>query len=88
MPITHSAAKKLHQDEKRRLVNRRTLAEVKTAVRNARLKPTAQTLTKAYSVLDVAAKKHVIHHNRAARLKSRLSHNQPKTQKSKRKTAT
>lgn len=73
MPITHGAHKKLRQDVKRRAVNRRVLETVKNAVRQARLKPTPKTLTAAYSTLDAAAKKHVIHPNRASRLKSRLS---------------
>lgn len=39
----------------------------------SRKKPTKKNLGSVFSELDRAAKKHVIHKNKAARLKSRLS---------------
>lgn len=38
-----------------------------------RQKPSAKSLTEAFQKLDRAAKSHVIHKNKAARLKARLS---------------
>lgn len=73
MPITHGAHKKLRQDEKRRSVNRLVLESVKDAVRTARTSPTPKNVSAAFSALDEAAKKNVLHENRASRLKSRLS---------------
>ena len=73
MPITHSASKKLKQDKKRRAQNLKGLASFKAALRTARLTPTPKNLSQAFSQLDQAAKKHLIHKNKAARLKSKLS---------------
>lgn len=73
MPITKSAQKKLRQDHTRTDLNKRTIKFLKQAVRTARLDPSATHLQAAYQALDRAAKKSVIHKNKAARLKSRLS---------------
>ena len=42
-------------------------------IKEARKSATPKTLTDAFSVLDKAVKSHLIHKNKAARLKSRLS---------------
>lgn len=73
MPIIHSAKKKLKQDVTRTKLNRVTITAMKKAVKEARLKPTPKNLQAAQSLLDTAVKKKVIHKNKAARLKSRLS---------------
>lgn len=73
MPIIASAKKKLRQDKKRTIRNKRVLALVKKTVKEARLHPSVKSVTRAYSTLDVASKKHVIHANKAARLKSSLA---------------
>ena len=49
---------------------RRTLRQL---IKKTRTTPTAKTLSAVFGALDKAAKHHVIHKNRAARLKSRLS---------------
>jgi small subunit ribosomal protein S20 len=81
MPNTKSAAKRMRQEQKRRLVNRRTKSIVKTAITKARQaiatpvadeEATAAAIRSAVSELDKAAKKGVIHKNNAARRKSRL----------------
>jgi len=46
---------------------------MKESVSAARKKPTPTNLKKAFSALDRAAKKKIIHKGKAARLKSRLS---------------
>ena len=46
---------------------------MKQAVKVAAKNPTAKNLSAAYRMVDRAAKKGVVHKNRAARLKSRLA---------------
>lgn len=72
MPVTKSAEKALRRDRRRKVVNLRIKRKIKAALKSARLQPTRKNLSAAYSALDRAAKKHVIHKNKAARLKSRL----------------
>ena len=73
MPIIQSAKKKMRQDKRRTKRNKPVRTQVKTAVKDARVKPSKRTLQEAFSALDIAAKKHILHKNKAARLKSRLS---------------
>ena len=73
MPIIASAKKKLKQDSRRTKINRSVITAMKKAVKTARLSPTPKNVQAAYSTLDTAAKKRVIHKNKANRLKSRLS---------------
>lgn len=73
MPIIASAKKKLRQDGVRTQRNKLVLRDLKAAVKKARTSPTAKTLQTASSALDTAAKKLVIHKNKAARLKSALA---------------
>jgi len=73
MPVTKSARKKVRKDKKRTALNRNKKLALKETVKAARKKPTLETLRKAYSYLDKAAKTHLIHKNKASRLKSRLA---------------
>ena len=73
MPIIKSAIKKMHEDRVRAQVNEKTRAAYKKAIKAARVKPGVTTLKTAFSAIDTAAKKRVIHKNKAARLKSHLS---------------
>lgn len=73
MPILKSALKKLRQDKKRTLINKPYRVKMREAVKQMRLKKTKKALESAFAALDKAAKRKVIHKNRAARLKSRLS---------------
>ncbi len=73
MPITKGALKKLRHDVKRtqqRVVVRR---QVRDAVKKMRQSPTKKTLALVFHALDSAATKKIIHPNKAARLKSRLT---------------
>lgn len=73
MPIIKQAGKKLRHDRKRALQTagvRRTLRQL---IKKTRTSPTAKNLSAVFGALDKAAKHHVIHKNRAARLKSRLT---------------
>ncbi|KKT46627.1 MAG: 30S ribosomal protein S20 [Candidatus Beckwithbacteria bacterium GW2011_GWC2_47_9] len=73
MPILKSAIKKLKADRRREQENSRYKQAYKSAVKQARAKTTKAALTKAFRALDRAAKKKIIHKNKASRLKSRLS---------------
>lgn len=73
MPIIKSAIKKMHQDIRRTRENKHITDSMKEAIRTYRKSPSAKNLQTAYSALDRAVKKRVIHKNRAARLKSRLA---------------
>lgn len=73
MPVTKQAIKKVRQDARKTIFNLRRKKAFKAAILAFRKKPTAAGLKKVYSALDRAAKTNVIHKNKAARLKSRLS---------------
>lgn len=78
MPIIKSAKKKLRQDTKKTKTNLKYEASYKKALDLIRKnKNNKEKLAKlkieAYSAVDKAAKKKVIHKNKAARLKSRIS---------------
>lgn len=77
MPNNPSAAKRMRQEQKRRLHNRMVKSVVKTNVTKARQAIASgvdaeAAVRAAASELDRAAKKGVIHRNNAARRKSRL----------------
>ncbi len=72
MPITSSALKALRRDERRTEVNKKIRSQYKQALKIARERKTADSVASAYTAIDRAAKKHVVHANTAARLKSRL----------------
>ena len=80
MPLTSSAKKALKVEKRRKIENDLTRSKVKSALKGARIaireekkdKEVSELIAKAYSELDTAAKKHVIHKNKASRLKSRL----------------
>ncbi len=73
MPVTKQAIKKVRQDKRKAVVNLKLKTAYKKAVGEFRKSQTAANLTKAFKALDRAAKVNVIHNNKAARLKSRLS---------------
>lgn len=73
MPITKQAAKKLRRDNTTSIRNSRVRRDVREAVKAVRKHPTIKTFSMATKLLDKAAKTHIVHKNKAARLKSRLS---------------
>ena len=73
MPITKQAIKKLRGDRLRQVHNSRIRINLRDTVKSMRQKPSAKALSHAFKRLDKAVKTHVIHKNKAARLKSRLS---------------
>ena len=74
MANTKSGAKRMRQNERRRLRNRALRSKLRTAVKSARA-PGADTGTvgEAIRALDKAVTKGVIHRNTAARKKSALA---------------
>lgn len=83
MPVIKQAIKKVRQDRRKAVINLKVKNAFKKAIRNFRKKPTEAALKIVYKALDRAAKTNVIHKNRAARLKSRLSKKIATTKKSK-----
>lgn len=73
MPVIAQAAKKLRRDHKAQRINFGHRARVREAVKSMRSKPTPKQLSSVFQTLDKAVKLHIIHANKAARLKSRLS---------------
>jgi small subunit ribosomal protein S20 len=80
MPNLKSAVKAMHQSETRRLVNLKTKDKYKDVLRDFRKLAAAgqkseaqKKMSEAASFIDRAAKKHVIHKNKANRLKARMA---------------
>jgi small subunit ribosomal protein S20 len=80
MPNIASAAKRHRQSLKRRTKNRAVKSELKTEIRQVREAASAGKLDQAeadfrlaVAKIDRAAGKRILHPNRAARIKSRLS---------------
>ena len=73
MPIIRSAQKKMRSDSRKRQYNLQRKSVVKQAIKAMEKEPTKENFSTAQKALDKAAKTNVIHKNKAARLKSRLS---------------
>jgi small subunit ribosomal protein S20 len=73
MPLIKQAAKKLRHDRKRTKQTMSVRKALHDVVKTVRKSPTQKSLSTAFQALDKAAKRSVIHPNKAARLKSRLS---------------
>lgn len=79
MPITKGAIRKQRADRIKTAINDRVKNLYRQALKKARQKPTPKSVSEAFQKLDQAAQAHVIHKNKAARLKSRLSKLLPKS---------
>mgnify|MGYP001564790636 CR=1 FL=1 len=73
MPIIQSAKKRMRQERKRTAINKVKRVGLKSLIKKVRIDKSATNLTAVFSTLDKAAKTGLIHKNKAARLKSRLS---------------
>ena len=73
MPVIKSAKKAQRRDRRRGVVNDKIRRKMKLAVKLVKKNPSAKNLAEAYRMVDRAAKKGVVHKNKAARLKSRLT---------------
>ncbi len=81
MPVTKTAKRALRGSKKKETVNKLIVSKLEAAIRTARKGKTAEKILKAVSLTDRAAKKKVIHKNKAARIKSQLSKLLPKSSK-------
>lgn len=73
MPIIRSALKKVRKDKVRTARNSKRENALKSLIKKARTTKSAKDLKTVFSALDKAAKVKLIHPNKSARLKSRLS---------------
>lgn len=72
MPLLKHAKKKLRQDKRRTLANKKVKNLFKSLVKDAKENPTAEAVSAAVSSVDKAVKYNLIHKNKAARIKSSL----------------
>lgn len=77
MPNVKSAEKRMRTNEIRAQRNRQRRSQLRTAIRKVRQaenpEAASQALQQAVTLLDRAARRRVIHPNKAARTKSRLT---------------
>ena len=73
MRILTSAKKALRNSERKRVINRRVKSQVKTYCDKVKKTADVKDANKAYSAIDKAVKKNLIHRNKAARLKSQVA---------------
>jgi small subunit ribosomal protein S20 len=73
MPVIKSAKKKLRQDKKREKANFAVKESYRKAVKDAQKSKSLEKVKVAVQLIDKASKKGIIHKNKAARLKSKLS---------------
>ena len=87
MPVTTTAKRALRGSKNKESINGIVLGKLEVAIRAARKGKSKELILKAVSLADRAAKKRVIHKNKAARIKSQLSKLLPKSVKPKAKTS-
>lgn len=73
MPIIRSAIKKVRKDKTRTARNKKRETALKALLKKARTSKDKKVIQEVFSALDKAAKVKLIHPNKAARLKSRLT---------------
>lgn len=81
MPILKSAIKKLRRDKKKEKENNSFMLVTEKAVKNAKKVKSEKAVSGAFSLVDKAVKKHLIHKNKANRIKSSISKTLPQKQK-------
>lgn len=83
MPVTTSAKKALRRDQRRESINRLIRSRLHSIMLQASEDPSLENISAAHSVIDRAAKKNVIHKNKASRLKSQVQNFDRKNKKTK-----
>jgi small subunit ribosomal protein S20 len=73
LPVIKSARKRVKVAEKATIRNVKTKRQYKSSIKLHSKKPTISSLREVQSAIDKATKKHVIHKNKAARLKRRAA---------------
>jgi len=79
MPVTKTAKRALRGSFQKAKINKVIISKLEIAVRAAKKDLSKESILKAVSLADKASKKHTIHKNKAARIKSMLSKLAPKT---------
>ncbi len=82
MPVTKTARRALRSSKRKEEVNKRIRLNLDAAIRIAKKEKKRKSILTAISFTDRAAKKKVIHRNKAARIKSSLFRLLPKPKKS------
>ena len=73
MPTHKSAVKRLRTSKKANVVNKQIRTHIKTLIKKTETSPQEASFKQTASALDSAARRSVIHPNKAARIKSRLA---------------
>lgn len=73
MPVTKTAKRALRGSKNKAEVNKLFVKRMEVAIRMAKKTKNGEKIISAISLADRAAKKKVIHKNKAARIKSQLS---------------
>lgn len=73
MPVIKSAIKKYRRDKKKEKENNVFRKKLSDSIRAAKKQKTSKTVAQAFSIVDKAVKKNMLHKNKAARIKSSLS---------------
>ncbi len=73
MPVTYTAKRALRSSAKKAVINALIISKLEVAIRQAKKSKGLVAVKTASSLADRAAKKNVIHKNKAARIKSALS---------------
>lgn len=78
MPVTTTAKRALRGSRNKEAINKVILGKLEVALRLAKKGKNVEKILSAVSLTDRAAKRKVIHKNKAARIKSQLSKLMPK----------
>ncbi len=73
MPILKNAKKALRVSKRKAKLNQPIRSKMKTSIDAAKKKSSLETIANAFSAIDKAVKRNVIHRKKAARLKSQVS---------------
>lgn len=73
MPILKNAKKALRVSKKKTDINHKVKARIKTMVDHVKKEANTENVSKAFSAIDKAKKKNIIHPNKAAHLKAAVS---------------
>lgn len=73
MPVTKTAKRALRGSKAKEIVNKITVSKLEVAIRQAKKVKSAEKVVRAISLADRAAKRKVIHKNKAARIKAQMT---------------
>lgn len=73
MPVTKTAKRALRISTKKESINKLILVKLDAAIRQAKKSKTLVKVSRVVSLADRAAKRRIIHKNKAARIKSQMT---------------